>query len=225
MHEPGVVEKHYHHQRQKRIDYIYRLNRRTDEVKRVIKKNFSNYSDLNCLDIGTADGLMLSKLNKIFNFNQAIGIDMSQDLIDTNKDPNIQLKLGDAANLEFANNSFHVIIIISAIDHLEDPHKVLKECFRALKDDGIVILTVANPWHDNMSEMFGYTPSEEHNEKFTLKKLEAILRDSNFKVVKSKYFMLFPFFKIPFEKQYENFLSRIGLGKIMCNQLIVGKKF
>ena len=224
MNQSGVVKKDYHDQRQKRIDYNYRLNRRTREVRRVIEKQFDNHSNLKCLDIGTADGLMLSKINQIFKFNQAVGIDMSEELIKTNLDPTIKLEVGDAQDLKFQDNYFDIVIAASMIDHLDDPEKMIKESYRVLKDNGILILTVANPWFDKLSEAVGYTKAAEHNEKLPLVKLKKMLKSGNFAVIEAKYFMLFPFFKIPFESFFEGLLNILGLKKLMCNQLIVGKK-
>lgn len=222
----GILDKQYHDKRKKRIDLIYRLNRRTSEVKKIIEKHFnkSDYSKLNCLDIGTADGLMLSKLNNIFQFNKAIGIDICEELIKTNKDENIKLEIGNAENLHFANDSFDVIVACAVIEHVDNPNKMLSECYRVLKKNGILIITTPNPFHDKIATKIGYLKEENHIETLNLNKLNKMLKSNNFKIVSSQNFMFFPFFKLPFENQIESFIRFIRLGKIMTNQLIVGKK-
>jgi ubiquinone/menaquinone biosynthesis C-methylase UbiE len=193
-------------------------------VKRIIAEQFNNYAGLNCLDIGTADGLMLGQLQKFFGFSKAIGIDMSQDLIDANQDPNIKLELGDAENLRFENNSFDVITACAVIEHVNSPAQMLSECRRVLKQDGILVLTTPNPWLDKISEIIGYSSPDEHIETLTIAKLKELFKQSNLRPIQTKYFMFFPFFKIPFENQFESFLNLIGLEKAMCNQIIVGQK-
>ena len=74
----GILNRDYHESRVNRIDVRYRLKRRTDETKKIIKSFSSGeYSKLKCLDIGTADGLMDdvdNNLNKI-----AMGITCMED--------------------------------------------------------------------------------------------------------------------------------------------------
>lgn len=222
----GILNKKYHDDRKKRIDFIYRLNRRTSEVKRFIDKYFNefDYSKLDCLDIGTADGLMLSKLNNIFKFNRAIGIEMAEELIKTNKDKSIKLEIGDVENLHFDNDSFDIIVACAIIEHVDDPRKMLSECYRVLRKNGILIITTPNPFHDEIATKIKYFKEGNHIESFPLPKLNTMLKSNNFKIVRSKYFMFFPFFKLPLENQIESLIRFIRLGKIMTNQFIVGKK-
>lgn len=222
----GVLTDKYNDNRKKRIDYLYRLNRRTFEARKIIEKHFDKnaYSKLNCLDIGTADGLMLSQLNNLFQFNQAIGIDLSEELIKTNEDTGIELKIGDAENLNFDDNAFDVVIACAVIEHVDDHDRMLRECFRTLKKNGILIITTPNPFHDKIAMKTGYLNESNHVETFTLPRLNALLQSHNFKIAFSKYFMFFPFFKLPFEQHIEAVIRFIGLEKIMPNQLIVGEK-
>ena len=222
----GIMKKEYHDKRKKRLDLSYRLKRRTFEVKKIIKKNFdkSIISKLNCLDIGTADGLMLSRLNNYFKFKKAIGIDMCDDLIKTNTDKNIKLEIGSAEKLTFKSNSFDIIMGCAVIEHINHPNKMLKECYRVLKKGGVLIITTPNPIHDVIATKIGYFEEDNHIETLNLKKLHKIFRLNQFKLIYSKYFMLFPFLKLPFENQIESFTRSIGLGRIMSNQLVVGRK-
>ena len=220
------MNKQYHVGRQNRIDLIYRLRRRTDEVTRVIRKYFApaDYSRLNCLDIGTADGLMLSKLNKLFRFNKAIGIDMSEELINTNEDEKIKLEIGNAENLKFGDDEFDIVVACAVIEHVDDPNKMLAECFRVLRKGGILIITTPNPIHDKIATRLQYFKEENHVDVFNLKRLRKLLTTNNFHTLVAKNFMFFPFFKIPGEDHIETFILFVGLAIIMPNQLIVGQK-
>lgn len=220
----GVLKKKYYHDRKKRIDFKYRLNRRTSEIKKIIEKFFKDYSNLSILDIGTADGLMLSKLNSIFSFKNAVGIDMSKELIKANKDKNIRLELGNAEKLRFKEKTFDIITAAAVIEHLDNPNNMLKECYRVLKNNGILILTTPNPFHENIADKIKYLKGEQHTETLTIEKLRKMLEQNKFDIVYSKYFMFFPFFKVPFENSIEHIIRKIRLGKLMTNQLIVGRK-
>jgi len=219
-----TLDIQYHQNRKKRIDYIYRLDKRTFELKKIIVKFFNNYSKLKLLDIGTADGLVLSKLNRIFKFKKTIGIDMSKDLLDANNDTDIDLEIGNAENLRFKDASFDIITASAVIEHLNNPEKMLSECYRVLNDKGILILTTPNPFHNRIAEAIGYFDRDLHIHTFNTSELKRMIRNKGFVIILSKEFMLFPFFKIPFENSLENFLRSIGLGRLMCNQLVVGRK-
>lgn len=220
-----IIDKKYHDIRKHRIDFLYRLNRRTSEVSKIIEMLFykPNYSVINCLDIGTADGLMLSNLNAFFKFNKAIGIDKSEELIKINRDPNIKLEIGDAENLHFENSAFDIVIACAVIEFINNPNKMLSECYRILKKEGLLIVTTRNPFLSKIATKMGYF-RDEYNKPSTINNLVKTFELNNFKVIYLKYFMVFPFFKIPFEKQVEFVIRFIGLGKLMSNQLIVGKK-
>ena len=219
----GETEE-YHHNRLKRIDYRYRLNRRHLEIKKTISMFLKDYSQLRCLDIGTADGLMLSELNKNFKFKEAIGIDISKELIRVNNDRKIELKIGDAEHLGFENNLFDIIISSAVIEHLSYPEKMLSECHRILKKGGVLIVVTPNPFHNKIAEIFGYLYSGVHIHTFNISRLHNLFKESGFEVLYCKEFMLFPFFRIPLEESIEIFFRYMMLGRLMCNQLIAGKK-
>lgn len=88
----------------------------------------------------------MSKLNKILNFDRAIGIDLSEELIKLNKDPNIELEIGDAEkDLRFEDSPFDIAINSAVIEHLDNPRKMMAETHRVLKDHGILIITTPPP--------------------------------------------------------------------------------
>ncbi len=57
-----------------------------------------------------------------------------------------QFVLGDASNLDFEDNFFDVIIMNDAMEHVDEPLKVLNECYRVLKSGGRVYLNFP-PYH------------------------------------------------------------------------------
>ena len=50
--------------------------------------------------------------------------------------------LCSADNIPVADSSFDVILLCEVLEHLEKPEDVLKECYRVLKKDGIIIITM-----------------------------------------------------------------------------------
>ncbi len=100
----------------------------------------------------------------------------------------------DAQQMQFADNSFDVVVSMETIEHLERYEDFLKECRRVLKDDGLFICStpnrkalfgIKNPWHfrefslDEFYELIGryFAHVELYGQGF-LKKREAIKRES-----------------------------------------------
>lgn len=221
-----MMNKEYAKGRKTQRSLIYRLNRRSEEVEKVIRNNFkNNFSDLIVLDVGTADGLMLSKLQKIFHFKKAIGIDVSEELLKENTDKTIDLRIGDAEKLDFENNSFDIVIATAVIEHISNPKKFVRESKRVLKENGVLIITTPNQFFDKIATKLNYYPDEnDHNITFDIKKLSSLVQSEGLILVLGKRFMFFPFFRFPFEDKIENFLVFFGLDFLMVNQLVVFKK-
>ncbi|MCX7748926.1 MAG: class I SAM-dependent methyltransferase [Clostridia bacterium] len=73
--------------------------------------------------------------------------------------PQFQFVLGDAANLQFEDGFFDSIIMNDAMEHVDDPMGVLKECYRVLKPGGRVYLNFPpyhHPYGAHLSDVIGF---------------------------------------------------------------------
>lgn len=78
---------------------------------------------------------------------QAIGVDISRDAIRQAHDQfghRGGFVVADLAELPFADDFFDVVICFEAIEHVEDPERVLDELRRVLDDDGFILLSTPN---------------------------------------------------------------------------------
>ncbi|MFA6463633.1 MAG: class I SAM-dependent methyltransferase [Candidatus Paceibacterota bacterium] len=101
-------------------------------------KEFSKTVGLNkdILDVGCG-----SKPYKIFfEKNNYVGIDIKED--SDADDVKIPEKFYDGLNIPYNDNSFDFIICTQVLEHAIDPDKLLKECNRVLKQNGIIFLTM-----------------------------------------------------------------------------------
>lgn len=98
------------------------------------------------LDIATGTGIVAIASAKIVgSTGKVIGVDISsgmlkrsQNKIDAEGLPNIELIEADAEDLNFAANSFDAILCSSAIGYLTDIPAALRSWYRFLKPEGIV---------------------------------------------------------------------------------------
>ncbi|MFH1254455.1 MAG: class I SAM-dependent methyltransferase [bacterium] len=101
------------------------------------------------LEIGTGISSMLSdiKNSKKLNFD-CFGVDISDTTISTVKKQfdtlgiKAELKVANAENLPFPDNTFDVIISAHTLEHIKNDNLVIKECARTLKPGGELIIFV-----------------------------------------------------------------------------------
>ncbi len=112
----------------------------------------------------------------------------------------LDVKIGNIEEkTEFSTESFDVITMFGVIEHLVNPSKAIKECYRLLKPDGILFLQT--PTEDGLFRKFGsilYKISFEkiefyvgqlysssgHNLCFSRKSIRLLLEQNNFQIIK-----------------------------------------
>lgn len=68
-----------------------------------------------------------------------------------NKNKNIPCIIGDGEKLPFKANTFDVVLIIEAIEYMQDKNLFIKECYRVLrKNNGLLIITILNKFSYKM---------------------------------------------------------------------------
>ncbi len=78
--------------------------------------------------------------------------------------------------LKFADNHFDTVLTTQVIEHVESPAALLKEAYRVLKPDGVIIVTGPFFWqlHEEPYDFF----------RFTKYGFETLLKDAGFKNIK-----------------------------------------
>ena len=180
------------------------------------------------LDFGCGSGNIIIALSK--KVKTAYGADISQRALDfvnqrTKKEniKNIKLiKLKDEKT-KFKNNYFDKIILSEELEHLKKPEKIIEECYRILKPNGLLFITTPNyisfwPILEFASDLFKMTPKmggEQHISKFSKAKLKKLLIKNNFKIAKIRTFYLIS----PFVSVFSGKLAKIAF-KIETKQNI-----
>ena len=99
------------------------------------------------LDVGCGTGFFTRRFSAAGAI--ASGVDLGKDLIAVAKERSekkIQYHVGSAEYMNFlADKSFDQAVIVLALQNMEEPAKVLKECARVISDDGKIFLVLNHP--------------------------------------------------------------------------------
>jgi len=158
----------------------YRFRKRVKEVLNAIKK-YKNMQRIKLLDIGAADGTMLSILNSKLNLERAIGIEPSLELRCAKKDNKIEILGGEGENLPFKENEFDVVILASVIEHVREGDRLVTESYRVLKKSGLLIMTAVDPFFDKIATFLTFKPKD-HIQTYNLEKLKKLFINTGFQI-------------------------------------------
>jgi SAM-dependent methyltransferase len=97
------------------------------------------------LDVATGGGRFIEKLDRYFkDIDEVVGIDISDDhfaeISQRLKDHRVSLLVMDAANLEFADESFDTVAMAAGMHHMDDVAPALSEMMRVLRAGGTLVL-------------------------------------------------------------------------------------
>ena len=116
----------------------------------LIELYVENHTEISLLDIGCGRGEWLEKCKEIIP--QSLGIEQDINMINLCQNLGLNVISGDAIEVlrELHSGSQSVISIFHMIEHLgcEELNLLLDECYRVLKDDGLMI--VETPSIDNL---------------------------------------------------------------------------
>lgn len=138
------------------IDKVWRR-----KAAKAVKKNHP----ITILDLatGTADlAIALAKHNPLARI---IGMDLSEKMLDIGKEKvaqrkmenQIELRLGNAADLPFENNTFDAVTVAFGVRNFEDLDKGLSEIVRVLKPGGqAVILEFSMPERFPVKQLYRF---------------------------------------------------------------------
>lgn len=113
----------------------------TERFEWVYANFFKQDHDQKILEIGCGEGSLLALLSRE---NQVHGVDISSSGVEKTRQKGIPCHLADASNerLPFEDSFFDVVICLETIEHVENPHRMIWEIKRALKENGRLLISI-----------------------------------------------------------------------------------
>ncbi len=134
------------------------------------------------LDLGCGTGLLLESLLARFPEAKLVGIDYSLAMLDVAKQrlpETIELHLGSAEDLPFADHSFDLVISTSAFHYFPNPVLGILEATRVLKTNGNLVITdwCADYWTCGLLDLWLRLFNRAHVHTYTVKEFEQLFQN------------------------------------------------
>ncbi|MCS7223569.1 MAG: class I SAM-dependent methyltransferase [Armatimonadetes bacterium] len=163
------------------------------------------------LDIGCGSGGNLPLLSR---WGKVVGLDPSPTALRWARQKKIGfLVLGDGHHLPFQDRSFDLVTLLDVLEHMDDDRRGLKEVWRVLKPQGILILTVPA----FMSLWSGHDIALGHRRRYLLKPLSNLLQECGFQNRLIRYCIIGVFPAVYIFRKVQKYL---GAGKEATTALI-----
>lgn len=95
------------------------------------------------LDVGCGNGFLAEKLKNIGY--EVYGMDVSLNQVKRARKSGIKaVKASAEEKFNYKNNYFDVVVLSEVLEHLFEPENCLRECYRVLKKNGMLIIGIPN---------------------------------------------------------------------------------
>ena len=154
------------------------LNKEFKIVKRFLKKSKSG----KILDIACGTGIVFP----YYGDRAIYGVDISKDMLKYAKSrtPKAKLKIADAKNIPYKDNTFSVVITSRFICHTPEYEKIIKEMTRVVKPGGSLIIDFPNKYSLSIITTLIrlWTGKLAHYNLFSFSQIKKIAKSNNLKV-------------------------------------------
>ena len=169
-------------------DFARLLKRRKRDIDYISKILSKDYSDIHILDIGCSNGSSLLIYKNLGL--KAEGVDPSEKAVQNGRERGFKIHQGLLNDVAFDNNSFDVITLYEVIEHVDTPIALLKECYRILRPNGIVLIGTGNTnsWtrqiQNSRWDFFDMKHHGGHINFYSTKSIETLASAAGFSVAK-----------------------------------------
>ena len=198
------------------------FKRRLEEVIACLRAGFPS-GEFRLLDVGTADGMMIDHLQKLFPKGFFVGIESHSGLVREAHRQGRDVVRCFAQRLPFGTESFDVITLISTLKHIPEYEEALSECHRVLVPSGHLILSDPTPWGLRLGLWRGHFERRYLPNTWSLSVAEKRLSDAGFEVIAGYRYMPLPF-EHPGSRILESVGSSLGVSSFFMQQLVHARR-
>lgn len=184
-------------------------------------KAINEFGGSTILDVGCGNGKYVLDLSE--KGVDIKGIDY-QEFDSWRQNPSL-FTVADIMNLPFGDNSFDTVTLFEVLEHIKEPVKALKECYRVCSQN--LIITVPNcditPGMRNSLVTYYHYTDETHVNFFVMDSLAKVIKESGFNISSIKLVNSMSFEPLIQEAYDLNPLVSKGLIKIL--KLFGSKKY
>lgn len=172
---------------------MYPLEPILSAIRLLVAQPFIQKDAIVC-DVGCGESARLLNYVKT-KIKQGIGLD---ELVTPHKEGNLVFKTVDVnkEKLPLKNESVTVVTLLAVIEHVKYPDKLVKEAYRILKKDGVLIMTTPSPQNEALLNLLSKLKLvdpymiDQHQTYFDLKLLSELATKNKFMVKKTQTFEL-----------------------------------
>lgn len=158
--------------------------RRCKEVERFAKKG-------TILDVGCGRGDFLALMKD--RGWMVSGLDLDKRIAGHGRKTGMDLRHGGLEDARFPDNSFDAVTFWHVFEHLRNPYWALKECYRILRPDGLLVVAVPNidSWQARLTgKGWFHLDPPFHLYHYSSKNLAGLLRKAGFEVSRAGHFSI-----------------------------------
>jgi ubiquinone/menaquinone biosynthesis C-methylase UbiE len=113
-----------------------------DELEADFVRRFGEQRDV--LEVGCGTGLVLERIRRFARSAQ--GVDLSPGMLEHARARGLEVRLGSASELPFADASFDVSCSFKVLAHVQPIELALREMARVVRPGGHILAEFYNPW-------------------------------------------------------------------------------
>lgn len=95
------------------------------------------------LDVGCATGYFLRGIREQGNWD-LFGVEINEDAARVAQEYGLDVRLGTLEQARFSDGLFDVVTLWDVLEHMHDPAGSLREIYRILKPDGLLVIRIPN---------------------------------------------------------------------------------
>lgn len=119
------------------------------------------------------------------DMKSCIGVDI---VVDQYSYENVRILSQDLQKkIVLPSNSGDIITMMAVLEHMRYPEEIVRECYRILKKDGFLLITVPSPLSKPLLELFARLGLvrkemiEQHENYFTRERLRTLMKNTGFR--------------------------------------------